>query len=70
MPKDEEVRQAAFASGKKLVEVGYLKTGESSWRRDFLYPEDLKPLNPAGDTANMLDPKCFIYISYRLSGVK
>jgi hypothetical protein len=63
MPKDREVRQAVFTTGKKLVEVGYLRAGESSWRREFLYPEDLKQsIQPADNTEYILDPICFNYV--------
>lgn len=61
MPKDEEVRQAVFANEKKLVEVGYLKVGVSSWGKEFLYPEEFKPLHPAGDTEYILNHLCFKY---------
>ncbi len=62
MPKDKEVRQAVFANDEKLIEVGYLRTGESSWRREFLYPEEFKKsLQSTDHTEYMLDPTCFDY---------
>jgi len=62
MPKDKEIQQAVFANGKKLVEVGYLKVGESSWRKEFLYPEKFRRLlRPIGDIENILDPTVFEY---------
>jgi len=62
MPKDEEIRQAVFANEKKLVEVGYLKAGESSWRQEFLYPEKFKRfLQSTGHTENILDSTVFRY---------
>ncbi|MDI6810458.1 MAG: AAA family ATPase [archaeon] len=61
MPRDHEVRQAVFANGKKLVEVGYLKEGVSSRRRGFLYPEEFKSLYSIGDIEKILNPTCFGY---------
>ncbi len=62
MPKDREIRQSVFANERKLVEVGYLKAGESSWRREFLYPEKFKQfLQSVGQTENILDSTSFEY---------
>jgi predicted ATPase len=62
MPNDEEVRQAVFANEEKLVEVGYLKVGESTMAHEFLYPKDLKQfLFPMGHIEYILDPTCFQY---------
>lgn len=62
MPKDNEVRQAVFTSGKKLVEIGYLRAEESSWKREFLYPEDFKQaLQPANVTELIFEPTCFTH---------
>lgn len=61
MPKDKEVRQALFTNEEKLIEVGYLKVGESSWQREFLYPEEFTPLLPAGDTMCIFESLCFKY---------
>jgi predicted ATPase len=62
MPKDREVHQAVFANEKKLVEVGYLRAGEPSWRREFLYPEKFKQfLQSVGQTENILDSTSFGY---------
>lgn len=62
MPKDREVHQAVFANEKKIVEVGYLRTGESSWRQEFLYPEKFKQfLQSGGKTENILDSTSFGY---------
>ncbi len=64
MPKDGEVRQAVFANEEKLVEVGYLKVGEATMRREFLYPEEFKKsLRPTENPEYMLDPTCFKYDS-------
>jgi predicted ATPase len=60
MPKDEEVRQAAFASGKKLVEAGSFKAAESLMVSDFLYPDEFQDIvMPAGELSYMLTPTCF-----------
>ena len=61
VPKNREARQIVFARGEKLVEVGLLSMGESSWTPSFLYPDDLKSHSrPEGDARNILDPTCFI----------
>jgi len=62
MPKDREIRQTVFANEDKLIEVGYLRTGESSWRQEFLYPEEFKRfLQSTGHTENILDSTSFGY---------
>lgn len=63
VPKDQETRQTVFSSGEKLVEVGFLRSGESSWRSSLLYPDELKSIYqyPAGDVRNVLDPTCFAF---------
>ena len=61
-PKNGEVRQSVFENERKLVEVGHLSSGESSWKREFLYPEYFTQiLLPADHTDYILDPTCFSY---------
>ncbi|RZN44295.1 MAG: DUF2813 domain-containing protein, partial [Methanophagales archaeon ANME-1-THS] len=61
MPHNQEVLQAVFTNGKKLVEVG-VKTGEAKWRPEFLYPEEFKKfLRPSGHIVYMFDPTVFEY---------
>ncbi|MCK4476594.1 MAG: AAA family ATPase [Methanophagales archaeon] len=62
MPKEKEIRQAVFTNGEKLIEVGFLKVGKSSWGPKFLYPEEFKPLRPAGDLRDILVPVYFEYV--------
>jgi hypothetical protein len=62
MPQDKAVSQAVFTNDKKLLEVGYLKSGESSWRKEFLYPEEFKQfLISTGGSEYIFNPSCFDY---------
>ncbi|MHC1566354.1 MAG: AAA family ATPase [Candidatus Syntropharchaeia archaeon] len=64
MPENEEVCQAVFVNGKKLIEVGYghFKEENSAKRRELLYPEELKQfLFPSGNVECILDSTCFQY---------